>query len=195
MRASAGEVTALLKRVQGGDARASNELLPLVIDELRRLARAYMRKERIGHTLQPTALINEAYLRLAGYDHMDWRSRSHFIATAASVMRQILVDFARRRHSLKRGAAEILPLDSPADVLSSEQSKEVAELDLALKTLAKLNERQARIVELRYFGGLSIEEAAEVLGISAITVKRDWALARAWLRLQLRPERDSRAPE
>jgi RNA polymerase sigma-70 factor (ECF subfamily) len=183
MPASPGEVTVLLKRMQRGDAEAADKLIPLMIDELRRLARAYMRKERIGHTLQPTALINEAYLRLAGYEHMDWKSRSHFIATAAAIMRQILVDFARRRRSLKRGAAEIVPLNE--NLLSNEQSREIVDLDHALKSLAKLNERQARIVELRYFGGLSVEETAEVLGISPITVKRDWALARAWLRSQL----------
>jgi RNA polymerase sigma factor (TIGR02999 family) len=169
-----------------GDKQAPNELLPLVIDELKRLARHYMRNERLGHTLQPTALINEAYMRLAGYDRMDWKGRSHFIGMAATVMRQVLLDHARKKQSEKRGAGMVKEaLEDNKAALSPQQSVEIIELDRALTELAKLNERQAKVVELRYFGGLSVEEAAEALGISTITVKRDWSVARAWLHSRL----------
>lgn len=181
----AGEVTRLLRRMQAGDREAADLLLTKVMGELRRLARHYMRNERVGHTLQPTALVNEAYLRLAGYDRMDWQSRSHFVAVAASVMRQILIDYARRRQASKRGSGEdAVALDEERDTLSVEQSAELMILEDALIRLQKMNERQAKVVEMRYFGGLSVEETAEALGVSAITVKRDWAAARAWLQLQ-----------
>jgi len=162
------------------------ELLPKVIGELRRLARHYMRNERVGHTLQPTALVNEAYLRLAGYESMDWQSRSHFIGVAASVMRQILVDYARKRQAVKRGGGQSLAeFQERLSYLSPHQCEEYIALDRALDRLAKMNERHAMIVEMRYFGGLSVEETAEALGLSPATVKRDWALVRAWLRVQL----------
>lgn len=188
--ASLGEVTALLKRLKAGDQDVSEKLIPLVIDELRRLARHYMRNERVGHTLQPTALVNEAYLRLAGYKRMDWQSRAHFIGVAASVMRQILIDYARKKRAAKRGGDETdMPLDERVGMLSKQQSAEILDLDRALEQLEKMSPRQAKIVEMRYFGGLSVEETAEALGVSAITVKRDWAVARAWLKSRLRGER------
>jgi RNA polymerase sigma-70 factor, ECF subfamily len=179
---ASGPVTTLLHRAREGDASAREQLLPLVLDELRRLARRYLRRERDGHTLQPTALINEAYIKLAGIETSEWRNRAHFIGTAAQAMRQILVEYARRRRSRKRGSGRVeQDLDEYRDTLSTEQSREIVALDDALQTLEKLSARQARIVELRYFGGLTAEETAEALHISAITVKRDWALARAWL--------------
>jgi RNA polymerase sigma factor (TIGR02999 family) len=181
-----GEITMLLRRMAKGDKNASNVLLPLVMDELRRLARHYMRNERLGHTLQPTALINEAYMRLAGYERMDWKSRSHFIGMAATVMRQVLLDHARKKQSEKRGAGIVKEaLDDNRAALSPQQSVEIIELDRALKELEKLNPRHAKVVEMRYFGGLSVEESAEALGVSAITVKRDWSVARAWLHSRL----------
>ena len=181
-----GPVTQILRRVNEGDASARNELMPLVLDELRRLARHYLRNERPGHTLQPTALINEAYIKLAGMDNADWKSRAQFIGTAAQAMRQILVDYARRRRSAKRGGGQQpADVDDERDSLSNEQSREIEALDDALKSLEKLNPRQARIVELRYFGGLSVEETATALGVAAVTIKRDWAMARAWLEREI----------
>jgi RNA polymerase sigma factor (TIGR02999 family) len=184
-----GEVTALLKRLKEGDKDVPEKLIPLVIDELRRLARHYMRNERVGHTLQPTALVNEAYMRLAGYHEMDWQSRAHFIGVAASVMRQVLIDYARKKHAAKRGGSEqAQPLDDNIGTLSNQQSAELLDLDAALDKLEKMNRRHAKIIEMRYFGGLTVEETAEALGVAPITVKRDWAVARAWLRSQIRGE-------
>jgi RNA polymerase sigma factor (TIGR02999 family) len=180
------EVTLLLKRIQKGDEEANNRLLPIVFAELRRLARHHMRNERLGHTLQPTALVNEAYIRLAGFERMDWQSRSHFLGMASGLMRQILIDYARKRQSLKRGGDKnFVELDENRAMLSPQQSAELIELDRALDELARMNSRHAKIVELRYFGGLSVEEAAEALDVAPITVKRDWAAARAWLRSRL----------
>jgi RNA polymerase sigma-70 factor, ECF subfamily len=187
MPEAANQVTLLLKRLKKGDREASGQLIPLVIDELRRLARHYMRNERVGHTLQPTALVNEAYLRLIGYRSLDWQSRSHFVGVAASVMRQVLTDYARRRLAAKRGAdADDVPLADLMDSLSVEQSQELLALNDALDRLKKMNQRHSQIVEMRYFGGLSIEETAEALEVSPITVKRDWAVARAWLCAELK---------
>ncbi len=181
------EVTVLLHRIKEGDETAQRELIPLVIAELRRLAGHYMKNERIGHTLQPTALVNEAYLRMAGYRQMDWQDRSHFIGVAASVMRQVLIDYARKRSASKRGGEqEHLSLEDRDGMLSDSQSAELLDLDEALGDLARMSPRQAKIVELRYFGGLSVEETAKALKISPITVKRDWAAARAWLKAQIR---------
>lgn len=183
-----GEVTLLLRRMQAGETAAAEELMPRVFEELRGLARNYLRTERSGHTLQPTALVNEAYLRLLP-DQPDWQSRSHFIGVAASVMRRILIDYARRRHAAKRGNdPALIPFDDSSDLLSQQQSDELLALNSALDRLDKMNPRHRRIVELRYFGGLSVEETAEALGVSAITVKRDWLATRSWLRTQLRPE-------
>lgn len=182
-----GDVTTLLQKIRHGDRAAAEKLVPLVMGELRRLARHYLRSERIGHTLQPTALINEAYLRMGGYERMDWKSRAHFIAIAASVMRQVLIDYARKRRAEKRGGLDHrVPLDEARQLLSREQSEELLEVHEALERLERMNPRHSKVVELRYFGGLSVEETAEALRISPITVKRDWALARAWLRSQIK---------
>lgn len=182
------DVTALLRRMRKGDTGAHEQLIPLVFQELRRLARHHMKNERLGHTLQPTALVNEAFIRLAGLNRMEWQSRAHFFGVASGLMRQILVDYARKRQSLKRGRdVAFVELDENRALLSPQQSAELIALDSALKELARMNPRHAKIVELRYFGGLSVEEAAEALQIAPITVKRDWAAARAWLRSRLEP--------
>jgi RNA polymerase sigma-70 factor, ECF subfamily len=183
---SGGEVTQLLEAMHDGVPGAAERLLPLVYSELHRLAKAYMRGERPGHTLQPTALINEAYLRLLG-DPMNWKNRSHFIGIAANAMRRVLVDYARARNADRRGhgAQQVELRDDLA--LSPEQLEEVVLLDDLMTRLAFSNPRQARVVELRYFGGLAIEQIANLLDITPRTVKRDWALARIWLARELLP--------
>lgn len=176
-----GEVTQLLIQIHAGDKRAEDRLIPLVYGELRGLAAYYLGGERRDHTLQPTALVHEAYMRLTRMENVDWQSRSHFFATAATVMRHILVDHARAQRAEKReGFHEAISLDD-ALVVSPGRSADLIALDEALERLAKLDERQSRIVVLRFFGGLSEEETAQVLGISARTVKRDWRVAKAWL--------------
>jgi RNA polymerase sigma-70 factor (ECF subfamily) len=181
-----GQVTQLLKAMRGGDPQAAENLLPLVYAELHRLARSYMRRERPDHTLQATALINEAYLRLVGED-VDWNSREHFIGLAAHVMRRVLVDYARTRNAEQRGGG-LKRVEMQDDLaISAEQLDQVEELDEALKKLEKENPRQARVVELRYFGGLSVEQIGTMLQIAPRSVKRDWALARIWLFRELRP--------
>jgi RNA polymerase sigma factor (TIGR02999 family) len=173
--------TEALAAAARGEAAALDRLFPIVYQELRRQAAGFLRDERSGHTLQPTALAHEAYLKLAGQRDYPWQNRAHFMAVAARAMRSILVDHARRRNAIKRGGGQApVPLDT---TIQLEDGPRVAydDLDRALDDLAKLSERQARVVELRYFGGLSIEETGEVLGVSPMTVKRDWALARAWL--------------
>ena len=180
MHAAEGEVTLLLRAMKGGDASAAEKLLPLVYTELHRLARHYMRRERADHTLQPTALINEAYLRLAR-DNIDWQSRQHFVGVAAHVMRRVLVDHARAHNAEMRGGElQRVELDEGLAV-SRERSDEVLALHDALNRLEELNPRQARVVELRYFAGLSVEEVAAITDMSARSVKRDWAIARLWL--------------
>jgi RNA polymerase sigma factor (TIGR02999 family) len=183
------DVTRLLRAWSGGDADALNALTPLVYDELHRRAHLLMRREHPGHTLQTTALVNEAYLRLVDLRQVSWRDRAHFFALASRVIRHVLVDAARSRRSLKRGADQspapidedlLVSLTPPADILA---------LDDALRALAAVDDRKNQVVELRFFGGLTVEEAAEVLGVSPETVKRDWKLARAWLRRELRRER------
>jgi len=178
------DVTRLLKAMAGGDPRAAEELLPLVYAELHRLARSYMRRERADHTLQATALINEAYLRLARED-TGWNNRAHFIGMAAKVMRNVLVDYARAHKAQGRGGGlkKVEFLEHLA--ITPERLKEVEWLDDALDLLEKRDHRQARVVELRYFGGLSVEEVGSTLGISPRSVKRDWSLARLWLFRQL----------
>ena len=184
MSTADGQVTLLLKAMKSGDETAAEKLLPLVYSELHRLARSYMRRERSDHTLQPTALINEAYLRLAG-ENVDWQSRQHFIAVAANVMRRLLVDHARAHNALMRaGHLERVEMDD-ALVLSNERSREVLALHDSLGELEKVNPRQAKVVELRYFGGFSVEEVGEILGMSPRSVKRDWALARILLLKQM----------
>lgn len=180
------DITGLLRRWNQGDRDALEPLLPLVYEELRRLAAGYLRHERPDHTLQPTALVHEAYLRLVGQDQVVWQNRSHFFGIAAQMMRRVLVDHARRRHAAKRGAAAIRVELSAEDLEAGlDRDPEILALDAALDELAALDARQARVVELRFFGGLTVEETAEVVGISTATVKREWRTARAWLRREL----------
>jgi RNA polymerase sigma factor (TIGR02999 family) len=174
------DVTTLLARWSGGDQGALEELTPLVYDELRRLAGRYMRRERAGHTLESTALVHEAYLRLVD-QKVQWQNRSHFFAIAAQLVRRILVDHARTRDRVKRGSGAVkLSLDEALDV-PGQRDIEMVALDDALNGLAIIDQQQARIVELRFFAGLSIEETAEAVGVSPATVKRDWVMAKAWL--------------
>lgn len=181
----AHQITQLLVRWRAGDRRALDELMPLVYHELHRLAAHYLRGERRGHTLQTTALVNEAYLRLAGHEKIQWQNRAHFFGIAARLMRQILVDYARRQRYAKRGGdAQRVTLDETV-IVSKDRAAEVVALDDALKSLAAIDPRQSQIVELRFFGGLSIEETAEVLAVSPGTVMRDWTLAKAWLRREI----------
>ena len=187
---SAGEITQLLHGWRDGDRKALDTLLPIVYRELHRLAHFQLRQERPDHTLQSSALVNEAYLRLVGLNTPRWEGRSHFFAIAAQQMRQILVDHARRHRAGKRGGGvETLSLDDSA-MLSPVRSKslDVVALDDALKALAQIDERKAQVVELRFFGGLSFEETAEVLKVSAVTVSRDWSTARAWLHREMTRE-------
>jgi RNA polymerase sigma factor (TIGR02999 family) len=181
------DVTGLLRRWSEGDPQALETLIPLVYEELRRLAASYLRSERPGHTLQPTALVHEAYLRMLGQKNVLWQNRSHFFGIAAQMMRRILIDDARRRSAAKRDGG---PLRVDLDVLengeaSVDRATELLALDRALEQLEKLDPRQARIVELRFYGGLTVEETAEVAGISTATVKREFRIARAWLRQEL----------
>ncbi len=179
-----------LKGVAAGDSDALERLLPVLYQELRRLAAGFLRGERAGHTLQPTALAHEAYLRLAGRQ-IAWQGRHHFMAVAARAMRSVLVDHARRRNAAKRGGGEAAVTLDTGMLAADARPVAFDDLDDALTDLARLSERQARVVELRYFGGLSVEEAAEVLGVAPATVKRDWATARAWLYRELTRTGDS----
>ena len=182
------DVTMLLAEVTKGNQAAVAELIPLVYDEMRRLAGRYMRRERTNHTLQATALVHEAYLRLV-QQASGWRNRAHFFGVAAQVMRHILIDHARGHLRIKHGGQrEPIPLDE-ALIFSDAKSEELLALDEALDRLAKFDRRQSKIVEMRFFGGLSVEETAEAMGISSITVKRDWSLARAWLYGELEQKR------
>jgi len=182
---SVQEITHLLLAWGRGDEMALERLMPLVYEELRRVARHYMNHQRPGHTLQTTALVNEAYLRLIDSSQVQWQNRAHFFAVSAQLMRRILVDFARASGNLKRGGgARAVSLDAAMEV-SSERGADLIALDDALNTLAAMNPRQSQVVELRYFGGLSEEETAEALKVSTRTVRRDWSLARAWLYREL----------
>ncbi|HEY6065720.1 MAG TPA: sigma-70 family RNA polymerase sigma factor [Thermoanaerobaculia bacterium] len=181
-----GDVTALLKDWSGGDQLALERLMPLVYGELRKLAGGYMRGERPDHTLQPTALVHEAYVRLVDQRAVDWHNRAHFFGIAAQMMRRVLVDHARRRQAAKRDGA-VYRISVGDDLADAGRDPELLDLDQAMEALSKLDPRQARIVELRFFGGLSVEEAAEVMGISPATVKREWQTARAWLAREIRP--------
>jgi len=180
------DVTRLLSETIAGHEEAAARLFPIVYDELRRLAASALRRERADHTLQPTALVHEAFLRLVDVPDAHWHDRSHFVAIAARAMRRVLVDHARGRNALKRGSAEVrVPLDD-VDVPSGESGDvDLVALDDVLERLAALDERQARIVELRFFGGLTVDETAALIGSSPRTVKRDWHMARAWLRREL----------
>jgi len=183
---SSPNVTQLLKDWSAGDTRVLDNLMPLVYEELRRQASRFLRKERAGHTLQTTALIHEAYLKLIDQKSVEWQNRAHFFAIASTAMRRILVDHAKTRHREKRGgAAENLPLDEALQISSKEKSVDLVALDEALTRLAAFDERQARIVELRYFSGLDNDETATVLGVSNATVRRDWNFAKAWLRQEI----------
>ena len=183
---SSHDVTALLLAWGDGDESALARLIPIVHDELHRIARACMAGEKGDHTLQATALVNEAYLRLIGTQSMNWQNRAHFLAMAARLMRRILVDFARSKQYQKRGGGA-MNVSLAADLaLSDEPGRDLVALDDALEALAKVDERKSRVIEMRFFGGLSVKETAETLNVSAETVMRDWKLAKAWLLRQLR---------
>jgi RNA polymerase sigma-70 factor (ECF subfamily) len=178
-------VTGLLLAWRGGDEAALEQLVPLVHQELHRIARGCMRGERAGHSLQATALVNEAYLRLIGAQQVDWQNRVHFLAVSARLMRRILVDFARAKNYQKRGGgAQAVTLDEALVVV--EPGRDLIAIDEALDALAKMDERKAKVVEMRFFGGLTVEETAAALGVSPDTVMRDWRLAKAWLMRELK---------
>jgi RNA polymerase sigma-70 factor (ECF subfamily) len=180
-------ISQLLADWANRDPAAREELVPIVYEELRRLAHHYMRGERAGHTLQTTALVNEVYLRLAGIDGLRWRDRAHFFAMTATLMRRVLVDYARQRGREKRGGGvSVVSLDEHA--VASQPAVDIVALDEALERLAVADPQQSRVVELRFFAGLSVEDTAQALGISAATVKRDWATAKLWLYNELRTE-------
>jgi RNA polymerase sigma factor (TIGR02999 family) len=190
MTVFSGDVTVLLGELQRGCKEAEAELIPLVYKELRRIAGFHLRQERIGHTLQPTALVNEAYLRLVDQTRVEWRSRAHFFGVASQMMRRVLVNYARDRKAAKRGGKRVrIELEDPEIGVTPEQSEEVLVVDQALNRLTEFDPRQARIVEIRYFGGLTVEQTAEALGISPRTVKREWAMAKAWLQAELAERR------
>lgn len=178
-------VTQLLIGWSQGDKEALDKLVPLVYDELRRQAARYLRRERVGHTLQTTALIHEAYVRLVDQKNVHWQNRAHFFGIAAQLMRRILVDHARTKKRAKRGGSDIRVSFSEATLKAKDQDLDIVALDEALERLAKLDEQQSRIVELRFFSGLTVEETAEVLSISTATVKRDWSMAKAWLHREI----------
>lgn len=180
------DATELLLELSRGNEVAAEKLVPLVYDELKRLARAHMRRERPDHTLQTTALVHEAYLRLVRQEEVRWQGRSHFFGIAAQVMRRILIDHARSHLRKKRGGADIVLTLDEVVAFSPEHSQELVRLDEALDRLANLDSRQSKIVELRFFAGMSVEETASYLGVSAKTVKRDWAVAKAWLHAEVR---------
>jgi len=189
------DVTRLLQAWSDGDETALDRLIPLVETELRRLAGAYMRRERHGHTLQATALVNEAFLRLVGTRHVQWQDRAHFVGIAARLMRQVLVDHARARGSQKHaGAAERIPIDD-ARLEAAEPVLDLVDLNRALDAFSSIDARRSQIVELRYFGGLTLEETAEVLHVSVETVKRDWRLAKLWLLRELNGDKHLSQPD
>lgn len=179
------EITLLLADWSNGDELALEALMPLVYDELRRMARGYMRRQPSGHTFQTTELIHEAYLKLAKKDEQNWQNRAHFFGVAASAMRHILVDYARKKHRQKRGGWQEQVTLTDAAAVSRGESKEMIALDDALKTLAAIDERKSRVVELKYFGGVTNEEIAQLLKVSIDTVKRDWRFSRTWLLREL----------
>jgi len=170
-----------LKKLADGNDQAAGELIPIVYEELHRLAVSHLRRERRDHTLQPTALVHEAYIKLVAQRNADWQSRNHFFAVASKLMRRILVDYARRHLREKRGGGQAKVSLDEAPIVSPDRPNRMLAIDESLSRLEKLDARQARIVELRYFGGLTIEEAAQVLGVSPTTVRREWTSAKAWL--------------
>jgi RNA polymerase sigma factor (TIGR02999 family) len=183
-------VTQLLIGWSKGDKEALDALLPLVYDELRRQAARYLRHERVGHTLQTTALIHEAYLKLVDQKNVHWQNRAHFFGIAARLMRRILVDHARTKKRAKRGGSDIRVSFNEANAMAPSKDLDIVALDEALERLAEIDEQQSRIVELKFFSGLTVEETAEVLGISPATVKRDWSMAKAWLHREISDEVD-----
>jgi RNA polymerase sigma-70 factor, ECF subfamily len=186
--ADAHEITDLLRAWGDGDAAAFDKVMPLVDRELRKLAHAYMAREQVGHTLQTTALVNEALMRLLKSDRIGWQSRAHFYSIVARRMRHVLIEHARSQLAMKRGhRAEHVPI-SAAGQLSAGQSQELVLLDEALNTLAKIDERKSRVIEYRYFGGFTIEEVADMLQVSPSTVQNEWRLARSWLRREILSE-------
>jgi RNA polymerase sigma factor (TIGR02999 family) len=186
---SSKEVTQLLLDCRDGNKEALDRLMPLVYDELRRLAKSYMRRERPDNTLQPAALVNEAYLRLIDQRDVRWQNRAHFFGIAAQLMRRILVDRARSHHAVKRGGdGERVPLNEAVISAPTRPDVDLISLDDALAKLTEIDPQQSRIVELKFFGGLTVEEIAEILKISPATVKRDWSLAKAWLHREIRKE-------
>jgi len=182
-----GDVTRLLRRLRSGDQEAAEKLLSAVYAELRHVAQRAMRNERPGHTLQPTALVHEAFLKMAGNAGVEWRDRAHFFGVAARLMREILVDYARQRGAAKRGGGARITLDDSL-MISEDHLSDVVAIDQILCRLEKLDRRQSQIVELRFFGGLGVEEVAEVMQISTPTVKREWQSAKAWLHRELTQE-------
>jgi RNA polymerase sigma factor (TIGR02999 family) len=182
---SAQDITQLLVAWSSGDQAALDQLMPLVYKELRRLAQRQLGRERLGHTLQPTALVHEAYLRLIDQRQVRWQNRAHFFAVAAQLMRRILVDYARGRRAGKRGSRALRVTFDEAEMLPDQRADDVLALDTALSDLAAFDLRKSRIVELRFFGGLSIEETAEALSVSPGTIMRDWTLAKAWLQREI----------
>ena len=188
-RAAKDHVCELLRAWSDGDTSALERLTPIVYDELHRLARRYMRGERPGHSLQTTALVNEAYMRLVGYERMQWQNRAHFFAVSAQLMRRILVEHARR-HNLKRGRGIQHVSFDEAVVVSADPGVDLVALDDALKALARVDPRKVQVVEMRFFGGLSVEETATVLKVSPVTVRRDWSSAKIWLYRELTGETD-----
>lgn len=186
MASSSSEITQLLIAWEDGDQMALEKLMPMVEQELHRIAGRYMRRENPGHTLQTTALVNEAFIQLVGQKNVRWQNRAHFFGIAAQIMRRILLSYARDRHRVKRGGGARKISLSDVAVMSEEKSTELIALDESLKKLEAIDERKARVVELRYFGGLNVEETAEVMKISSVTVMRDWSLAKAWLAREIR---------
>ena len=186
MSADTHQITEMLLELTDGNTEVVDKILPHIYDELRRLAGSYLRRERSDHTLQPTALVHEAYLKLIDQKKVKWQNRAHFFGIAAQVMRRILMDHARKHNADKRGGDfEKLPIEEEILVVSHEKSAELVALDDALNALAEIDEQKAKIVELRYFGGLSIEETAEAMGVSVPTVNRQWRMAKAWLYSQV----------
>lgn len=185
---SVGVVTQLLSELRDGNQEAANQLVPLVYGELRRLASAYMRRERPGHTLQATALVNEAYMRLIGSETGHLQNRAHFFAIAAHTMRQVLVDHARKRHAGKRGGADARKVDLDASLsIAEDKLEDVISIDEVLNRLTLIDPQQCKLIELRFFAGLNLDEAADVMGVSPSTLKREWRLAKAWLARELGP--------
>jgi RNA polymerase sigma factor (TIGR02999 family) len=191
MSDDSGEVTRLLRQLKAGREDAAAELAPLIYQELHRLAAACMRRERPEHTLQPTALVNEAYMRLVGQRDVRWQNRSHFYGIAAQVMRRVLLDYARKRQSGKRGGRQ-KKVEFDENMCGSDQQLEAAlAVDECLQRLERLDPQQGRVVELRFFAGLNVEETAQILGISTATVKREWQFAKAWLQREMNGEAPS----